>query len=200
MAEELLVIEREIGDPGDQRPFDDVGGIEPSAEPNLEDAGVGRRSREGEKGGSRRHFEEARLDAGPASSTSVSSCASVSSSISRPATRIRSLKRTRCGLVNTWTLCPLAFKRRAEEGDGGTLAVGAGNVEDGRQPILRAAEPLENGGDTLETEPVAGRRKLRQSVELRLDVRMRRAREIGHQAASLRLRREIGDEQRRASP
>ena len=90
--------------PRDQRVLDDVGRIEPAAEPDLEDAGVGRRAREGEEGGGGRDFEEARLDAVAGSSTSASSAASVSSSISRPATRMRSLKRTRCGLVKTWTL------------------------------------------------------------------------------------------------
>ena len=36
----------------------------------------------------------------------------------------------------------------------------------------------------LEAEAVAGRGQLRQPVELRLDARMRRAGEVGHQAAS----------------
>ena len=76
------------------------------------------------------------------------------------------------------------LERRAQEGDGRAFAVGPGDVEDGRKLVLRAAEPLEQGGDPLEPEPVAGRRKHRQAVELGLDVRVGRAREIGHQAAS----------------
>ena len=57
------MVEREVGDAGDQRALDDVGRIEPAAEPDLEDAGVGGRARESEEGGGGRDFEEARLDA-----------------------------------------------------------------------------------------------------------------------------------------
>ena len=48
-AEELLVVEGEAGDAADQRPLDDVGRVEPAAEADFEDAGVGRRAREGEE-------------------------------------------------------------------------------------------------------------------------------------------------------
>ena len=75
------------------------------------------------------------------------------------------------------------LQRRTEERDGRALAVGSGDMEDGRKPVLRAAEPVEDNGDALESEPVAGGRELGQPVELRLDARMRRAREIRHQAA-----------------
>ena len=39
------------GDPADQRALDDVGRVEPAAEPDFDDAGVGGRAREGEEGG-----------------------------------------------------------------------------------------------------------------------------------------------------
>ena len=74
VAEELLMVEREVGDAGDQRLVDDIGRIEPAAEPDFEDAGVGRRPREGEQRDRGRDFEEARLDPAAASITSASSC------------------------------------------------------------------------------------------------------------------------------
>ena len=35
------------------------------------------------------------------------------------------------------------LEQRARKGGGRTLAVGAGDVDDRRQPVLRVAEPLE---------------------------------------------------------
>jgi hypothetical protein len=77
------------------------------------------------------------------------------------------------------------LERRTEEGDGRAFAVGAGDVEDWRQAILRPAEAIEDNRDALETETVAGRRELRQPIQLRLDAGVARACEVGHQAASL---------------
>ena len=44
-------------------PVDDIGRVEPAAEPDLEQAGVGGRAREGEDRGRGRDLEKARLDA-----------------------------------------------------------------------------------------------------------------------------------------
>ena len=184
VAEERLVIHAQAGDPAYTRPLDNVGRIEPAAEPDLEDAGAGRRASKGEKRERGRDLEKARLDLELASSTSVSSAASSSSSISRPAILIRSLKRTRCGLVKTWTLWPAASSPARRKAHDRAFAVGPGDVEHGRKPVLRTAEPVEQRGDALEPEPVAGGRKLGQPVELGLDMRVRRPREIGHQAAA----------------
>ncbi len=98
--------------------------------------------------------------------------------------RIRSLKRTRCGLVKTWTLWPAASSPARRKAHGRAFAVGPGDMEHRRKPVLRPAEPVEQRGDALEPEPVAGGRKLGESVELGLDLRVRRPREIGHQAAA----------------
>src|SRR4051794_39435254 len=62
MAEELLMIEREIGDRGYEWPLDHVRRVEPSAEPHFEDAGVGRRSGESEQRNRCRDLEEAGFD------------------------------------------------------------------------------------------------------------------------------------------
>ena len=118
-----------------------------------------------------------------ASSVSASSAASSASLISFPAMRMRSLKRTRCGLVKTWTCVPGGFERGAQESAGRALAVGAGDMKDGRKLILRPAEAVEQRGDALEPEAVAGVDRRSQPVELRLDRGIGRAREVGHQAA-----------------
>src|SRR6185437_2621840 len=60
-----------------------------------------------------------------------------------------------------------------------------GDVEDRRKLVLRSTEAIENDADSLEPEAVTRGRELGQTIKLRLDARMRRAREIGHQAASL---------------
>ena len=80
-------------------------------------------------------------------------------------------------------LVPGSFERGAQEGAGRALAVGAGDMEDGREPVLRPAEAVEQCGDALEPEAVAGIDRRSQPVELRLDRRIGRAREVGHQAA-----------------
>jgi hypothetical protein len=53
-------------------------------------------------------------------------------------------------------------------------------VEDRREPILRAPEPIEQCRYPIEAEAISRRREHRQAVELRLDASMRRAREVGH--------------------
>src|SRR5690242_16645952 len=63
IAEELLMIEREVGNPGDEGPLDHVRRVEPPAEANLENARVCRGPGERQKGSSCRDLEEARLDA-----------------------------------------------------------------------------------------------------------------------------------------
>ena len=50
------------------------------------------------------------------------------------------------------------FERRAEEGDGRTLAVGPGHVQHRRQAILRPAEAIEKIANALQTEPIPGGR------------------------------------------
>ncbi len=61
VAEEGVMVVAELGDAADERRGDDVGRVEPAAEPDLDDAGVGGRAREGEEGGRRGRLEEADL-------------------------------------------------------------------------------------------------------------------------------------------
>ena len=58
LAEELLMVEGDGRDDRDERPADDVGGIEPAAESGLEQQDVGRSPREREEGGGRGDLEE----------------------------------------------------------------------------------------------------------------------------------------------
>jgi hypothetical protein len=60
----MLVIEAKAGDSRQQRPLDDIGGVEPAAEPDLQDGGVGWIPREGKQGDGSRDLEEAWFDAG----------------------------------------------------------------------------------------------------------------------------------------
>ena len=162
--------------PADQRALDDIGRIEPAAEAHLEDAGVGGRAREGEEGGGGRDLEEARLDAAAASSTSASKLGEQLVLDQRPAMRMRSLKRTRCGLVKAWTVWPAASSAARRKATGRAFAVGAGDMEDGRQAVLRAAEQRSS---TIQPDAAPrprrsrwpGGRASKRPVELRLDAR-----------------------------
>ena len=172
MSEELLVVDAEAAMP-DARAVDDVGRVEPAAEADLDDARVGGRAREGEEGGRGGDLEEAGLDA-------VARVEDLGEQGGEDARR-RSAAGEADALVEADEMRagkgvdPVARRldRGAQEGAGRALAVGAGDMEDRRQPILRPAEPVEQGGDPLEPEPVAARRKERQPVELGLDGRMR---------------------------
>jgi hypothetical protein len=75
------------------------------------------------------------------------------------------------------------FEGGAEEGAGRTFAVGAGNVENRWQRIMRASQPVEQLSDAVEPEAVAARRKQGQAFELCPNGRMIRPREVRHQAA-----------------
>ena len=189
-----LVIEAEAGDPADQRRFDDVGRVEPSAEADLEDAGVGRRAGEGEQGGGGGDFEEARIDsvAGVERFGEQSGELIVLDQLSGDADAFVEADEVRAG--EDVDRVPGGLERGAQESAGRTLAVGAGDMEDGRKPVLRPAEAVEQRGDAVEPEAVAGVDRRSQPVELRLDRGIGRAREVGHHAAFLPSRGQIGDQ------
>ena len=185
VAEELLMVEREIGDPGDQRTLDDVGRVEPAAEPDLEDAGVGRRPGKGEDARPRSRLRRSSARSRRSRRALRSSKCRQRLVLDQPAGDADSLveaDQVRAG--EGVDLVPARFERGAKEGDGRAFAVGPGDVEHRRKPVLRPAEPVEQRGDALEAEPVAGGRQHGQAIELRLDAGMRRAREVGHHAAA----------------
>src|SRR5215218_1994584 len=72
------------------------------------------------------------------------------------------------------------LERGSNERHGRSLAVGASDVKHWRKSVLRTPEPVEQRLDAFQAEPVAWGRQGRKAVELGLDARMCRAREIGH--------------------
>jgi hypothetical protein len=58
----LVVVQAEAGDSAHQRPFDHVGRVEPTAQSDFDDAGVGGGASKGEEGHRSGHLEEARFD------------------------------------------------------------------------------------------------------------------------------------------
>src|SRR6185369_14459591 len=180
----MLVVQAEAGNSGHQRMFDYVGRVEAAAEADLQDAGVGRRSCEGEESDGGRDLEEARFD--------------VAARVDDFSQEVRELivfdqptgnadafvEANEMGAGEGMDLEPRGFEAGAQECDRRAFAVGSGDMEHGRERVLRPAKPVEKSGYPFKPEPVAGRRNHRQPVELRLDARVRRAREIGHQAAA----------------
>ena len=64
---------------------------------------------------------------------------------------------------------PGRLDRGTQESAGRSLAVGAGDMEDRRQLLLRIAQSLKQRGDPFQPQYVAPRRQHRQPVELTLD-------------------------------
>ena len=182
-AEELLVVDAERGDPAHRRTVDDVGGIQPAAEADLDDARIGWGPRESEEGGRGGHLEEARLDVGADVEDLFEQRGQrlVLDQAAGDADALVEADQVRAG--ESVDLVTRGLQPGAQERAGRSLAVGAGDVEHGRQRVLRAAERVEQPRDPVEPELVAAGREQRQAVELRLDGRAVRPREIGHQAA-----------------
>jgi hypothetical protein len=95
------VVDRHRGDHRGERRRDDVGGVEPAAEADLEQENVGRMTREQIEGGGRRDLE---LGDRPAVVDLFGPDQRVGEFVlvderPPPASRMRSWKRTRCGEV-----------------------------------------------------------------------------------------------------
>ena len=183
-TEEMLMVESEASDRRHQRPFDDVRRVEPTAKADFEDARVRRGPNERQERHRGRDLEEARLDSvAPVEHLGqqrgerliVDQSAGNANPLVEP-------DEVRAG--EGVDLVPRRFERGSEEGDRRALAIGAGDVEHWRKPVLRPSEPIEKLRNPLQAQSVAGRREHRQPVELRLDFGIRRTREVGHQAAA----------------
>ena len=144
-AELVLVVERDGRDDGERRPRDDVGGVEAAAEAHLQDQRIGRMLGEGLKGGRRRdleegdgiagvgalrareHIDQLGLADGPRLAVGAGQLdALVEAHQMRRGVDVHALARR--------------LQHGLEVGRGRALAVGAGDVDDGRQAILRVAE------------------------------------------------------------
>ena len=172
VAEKGGVVEAELGDAADGRGADDVGRVEPPAETDLDDAGVGRRARESEEGGRGGRLEEADLHpVGQIERLLEQGGERVV--VDQPAGEADPLvEADEMGAGIDMGGEPGCLDRGAQEGAGRTLAVGAGDMEHRRQRVLRIAEPVEQGGDPLEPENVAAGRQAGEPVELGLDARV----------------------------
>ena len=156
VAEKFAVVERQPGDDARQRPVDDIGGVEPAAEPDFEQQHVGRIAREQQKrrGGldledrDRRvavfglAFGERRAEFGIADQL-----AAVLLSDAEPLVDANQIRRR---------IDMHAFARRfedgAHEGDGRALAIGAGDMDHRRQMPLRMIERVKHPLDAIERE------------------------------------------------
>ncbi len=183
MPKKLLVIESDRGNPANQRALDHVGRVEPPAEPHLHDARIRRLPREGEDRRRGRDLEESRVDA----------CSRSDHLLEQVGERLV-LDQRACdpdALVEAHQVragervhaVPSSFESGAQERAGRALPVRAGDVEHMRQAVLRPSEPLQQARDPIEPEPVPMGGDGAEAVELRLDGRMVRPREIRHQAA-----------------
>jgi hypothetical protein len=182
-TQELLVVEREVRNCGDKRPLDHVRRVEPAAEAYFEDAGVGGSPRKCEDRDGCRDLEKARFD--PVSriedfGEELRERLVIDEPTSDTNTLVEANEVRACKGMDAVAAC---FEGGTQERDGRSFSVRAGDVKDRRKPILRSPQAIEHRRDPFEAEAITGWRELREAVELRLDARMRRAREVGHQAA-----------------
>ena len=74
----------------------------------------------------------------------------------------------------------LFLEHCAQEGAGRPLAVGSGDMEDGRQAVVRIAEPVQERAYRIEAKPAFGNGQRGQPVELSLHCRTVGAGEVPH--------------------
>ena len=138
------------------RIVDDVGGVETAAEPDLEQQHVGGALGEQHEGGCGRDLEHRDRPAGIGILAAAERFdqpllvdEAPAADLSEPDALVESHEMRRgvdmCGEAR-------AFQDRAHEGDGRSLAVGAGHVDHRRQAPFRMPERGEEVGDALERE------------------------------------------------
>ena len=125
------MVEAEAGDGSDQRPFDDVGGIEPTAKADFEDAGIGGGAGERQAGDGGRRLEEAWLDAFTDLANLAKQCREfgIFDQAAGDPDALVEADQMRAG--EGMDLVAGGFERRPQEGAGRALAVGAGDMEEG---------------------------------------------------------------------
>ena len=131
-----------------------IGRVEPAAEADFEDAGVRPVSRESEEGGRGIDLEQAGADVRRwHRARLISSASAILDQLAGDADPLVVADQVRAG--EGMHLLARRLERGAQEGAGRSLAVGAGDMEDGRQPVLRAAQLVEQRGDAIEAELIA---------------------------------------------
>ena len=155
VAELVLVIERDGRDDAERRARDDVGGVELAAETDLQDQRVGWMLGEGQEGGSGRDLEIGDVVAGvggPGAREHVDELGLADGARLAVGTAeldaLVEADEMRRG-VDVHALAR-GLEHGLEEGGRRALAVGAGDVDDGRQALLRVAELVEQPRDAAE--------------------------------------------------
>ncbi len=154
VAEEGVMIVAQLGDGADQRRRDDVGRVEPAAEPDLDDRGIGWGAGESEEGGGGGRLEEAQLHA-VGGVERLGEQGGQRLIVDQPpgeADALVEADQMRAGIDMRREARRL--DRRAQKGAGRALAVGPGDVEDRRQALLGIAELGEQRRNPLEPENV----------------------------------------------
>ena len=136
------MVEVDRGDDAEQGPIDDIGGIQPAAETDLDDGKVRRGLAHGHKGRGRGALEHRRLAAtavdGGLDPVEDGIQGLVPDQLARQPDPLVEPHQMGRGIA----MDPQARRLGdgPDEGDGRTLAVGAGNMDDGRQPVLRITQ------------------------------------------------------------
>ena len=142
--------------------IDDVGRVEPAAEPDLDDCRIGRRTGEGQEGGRRRRLEEARLDTVARLPDLLQQCRELAI-LDQPAGNSDALiEAHEVRACEGMDIVARRLQRGAQESAGRALAVGAGDVEHRRQGVLGPSETIEQAGDSVETKTVPTGRQFRE--------------------------------------
>ena len=153
-----FMVDAERGDAAHRRRRDDIGRIESSAQPDLDDAIVGGYGRKGKESRRRRHLEKACVQP----FRDVEDFAKqggerrVVDQGARQSDALVEPDEVRAGIgVDP---APLRLQYGAQIGAGRSLAVGPRDMEGPRQPVLRIAEARAQLGDAFQPQYVATRR------------------------------------------
>ena len=150
VAQELGVVDRDGGDRGERGARDDVGGVEPAAEAHLQERVVRRSPREGQERGAGGDLEVGDGGAGVDGLALVERVEQrvLGDELARDAHPLVEAHQMRRGVgvhAQAGGLEP-----RTHHGDRGALAVGARDVDHGRQGVLRVAQRVQEPPDPVE--------------------------------------------------
>ena len=146
------MVDTKAGDAAGGGPLHHIGGIESPAKAHFDHAGIGRVSREGQKGCRSRDFEE--------TGRKVACCVEyllqqrgehrVADQVTAyPDTFIVANEVRLCGDVDRQSF---RFQHGTQKGAGGTLAVGACHMEHRRQALFRVAKPRQQFADHIQPD------------------------------------------------
>src|SRR3990167_5573293 len=149
------MVDAERRDARDRGGRDDVGGVEPPAKPDLDNAVIGGDAGKGKEGGGRGHLKEARAQPFRFVEHLFEQRRKQRVVDQRPgkANAFVEPDEVRAGVAVD--AAPLRFEDRAQIGTGRSLAVGARDMEGAWELELWIAEARAEFGDAFEAEDVA---------------------------------------------